>query len=44
VAIAGEDGTTTGDVGRAMNYDSTNVHIALKALAGFGLVVKDAST
>jgi hypothetical protein len=41
VEQAGVAGTTTGEIGRALNYDSTNVHIALSTLARYELVEKD---
>ncbi|MEU7527136.1 helix-turn-helix domain-containing protein [Saccharothrix sp. NPDC042600] len=38
------DGAGTGDLSRRMGYDEPNVHLALQALTGQGLVEKDVTT
>jgi hypothetical protein len=37
-------GTSAGEIGRAIDYNTTDTHIALRGLVGKSLVVKDTST
>lgn len=44
LADAGEPGTNTGAISRAIGYDQPNVYITLRVLIGLGFVEKDETT
>jgi Fe2+ or Zn2+ uptake regulation protein len=41
---AGGDGTNTGVISRAIDYDQPNVYLTLQSLVGLGFVDKDKTT
>jgi DNA-binding MarR family transcriptional regulator len=41
LAAAGEDGATSGDIARALEYDHTNASITLKAMLKARLLLRD---
>lgn len=43
LAAAGERGTTSGDIARALDYDHANATITLNMMVKFGLLLKDES-
>jgi hypothetical protein len=43
LAAAGEQGGTSGDIGRALQYDHANARITLNAMVKAGLLLKDES-
>jgi len=43
LAAAGEDGTTSGDIARALKYDHANATVTLNMMVKAGLLLKDES-